>query len=396
VSNQRVITLEAVEPLAHRPALAPARIPVLRPRLPSAAEIAPYLEVIDQRRWYSNWGPLVARLESQLNRHFGFTTGGVVTTSSATAGITAALLARRVEPGSLCVMPAWTFAATPQAARAAGLTPWFHDVDSATWALDPDHVADTLPRIPGKVGAVIVVAPFGARLGVRAWEAFEDRTGVAVVIDAAASFDTLERTRIPFVVSLHATKILGAGEGGFIATTNPELRDLLVGCCNFGFTETRIATISALNAKMSEYHAAVALASLERWPSIRAAHAEICEWYRVRISRVRGVSLQPGYAPASSTTNILLPGGAPHWVAAQLLRSGIETRQWWGQGCHAQPAFANCPRGDLAATEELGARVIGLPHFIDLDEDDVEFIVDAVSDTLRRNDLYRLGEGLAR
>src|ERR1700680_2258204 len=35
------------------------RMPVLRPRLPSAAEILPYLNAVDERRWYSNLGPLV-------------------------------------------------------------------------------------------------------------------------------------------------------------------------------------------------------------------------------------------------------------------------------------------------------------------------------------------------
>ena len=163
-------------------------------------------------------------------------------------------------------MPAWTFAATPHAARAAGLTPLFHDVDRRDLGARSGEVTETLRRISGKVERSWSWSPFGAPLDVPAWEAFEDRTGIPVVIDGAASFDTVQPTHIPFVVSLHATKILGAGEGGFIATTDSNLRDLLVGCCNFGFTETRIATIAALNAKMSEYHAAVALASLDRWP----------------------------------------------------------------------------------------------------------------------------------
>ena len=38
-------------------------IPVLRPRLPSSAEILPFLQQIDERRWYSNYGPLVRKLE---------------------------------------------------------------------------------------------------------------------------------------------------------------------------------------------------------------------------------------------------------------------------------------------------------------------------------------------
>ena len=382
----------AIAPLAEAPAL----IPVLRPRLPSLREIAPYLEEIDERRWYSNWGPLVARLEEQLSRHFGFAEGGVVTTANATAGITAALLARRVEPGSFCLMPSWTFVATPHAARGAGLTPWFHDFDSRTWALDPVQVSETLKRISVKVGAVIVVSPFGAPLDVQAWEAFEDRTGIPVVIDAAAGFDTVQASHIPSVVSVHATKILGAGEGGFIATTDSELRERLVACCNFGFTESRSAMLAALNAKMSEYHAAVALANLARWPETRAGHVRICEWYRAGIQRLPGVSLQPGYGAGwvSATTSVLLPLDSAAWVSRELVRAGIETRAWWGKGCHVQPAFAHCPRGELCVTEDLGTRVLGLPHFPGLQTRDVDTVVDAMSQALRSYALGRLRESV--
>ena len=192
----------------------------MKPKLPTAAEILPYLETIDAHRWYSNWGPLAIRLEEQLARRLNVGSESVVTTGSGTAGLTAALLAREICGGSFCIMPSWTFAATPHAARAAGLVPWFHDVDPRTWALDPDAVAESIKQMHTRPGAVMVVSPFGAPADLAVWEAFEEHTGIPVVIDAAAGFDTVRASKIPCVVSLHATKILGAGEGGFIATTD--------------------------------------------------------------------------------------------------------------------------------------------------------------------------------
>jgi dTDP-4-amino-4,6-dideoxygalactose transaminase/folate-dependent phosphoribosylglycinamide formyltransferase PurN len=359
-------------------------MPVLRPRLPSSAEILPYLQLIDERRWYSNGGPLVTQLELQLSRHFGLESGGAVTTANGTAGLTAALLALRVPAGSFCLMPSWTFCATPHAARAAGMIPWFHDVASRTWALDPDEVLRTLPGIGGRVGAVVVVSPFGAPLDMPAWESFEERTGIPVVVDAAAGFDSVRPSRIPSVVSLHATKILGAGEGGFAATTDSSLRERLQACCNFGFQGTRSAALPALNAKMSEYHAAVALAGLASWPELRRRHTRIAEWYRLHIGRLEEVSLQPDYGTgwAAGTTSVILPPGSAPRMARSLLRQGIETRAWWGEGCHVQPAFADCARGDLSVTEDLGGRVLGLPHFADMEERDVERVAQAVSETL--------------
>jgi dTDP-4-amino-4,6-dideoxygalactose transaminase len=384
-------TLRLPRPAAR--AETPEPLPVMRPRLPSAAEIFPYLQSIDEARWYSNYGPLVTRLEQQVALRLGMTAGGVVTTASATAGLTAALLARRARAGSFCLMPSWTFAATPHAARAAGLIPWFHDVLRSTWALDPGAVRETLKHLAGKVGAVIAVSPFGAPLELAPWRDVEEQTGIPVVVDAAAGFDTAVAGPIPQVVSLHATKILGAGEGGFVATADPELRLRLAACCNFGFLNARSAVSPALNAKMSEYHAAVALAALAAWPATRALHARIAGWYqkalarceiaRCEIARCEAVSLQPGYGSgwATGTTNVILPRPAEA-VARQLRRAGIETRAWWGQGCHVQPAFADCPRGPLPVTEELGASVLGLPHFPDMRERDVERVAEALMNTM--------------
>jgi dTDP-4-amino-4,6-dideoxygalactose transaminase len=370
--------------LVPRPRARSDLMPVLRPRLPSAAEILPYLEAIDERRWYSNLGPLVTQLEEQLSQHVGGCK--VVTTANATLGLTAALLALRLPAGSICLMPSWTFAATPHAARAAGLAVWFHDVDRRSWALNPDQVTETLKRMPRPVSVVIVVAPFGAPIEMKGWEEFQDRTGIAVIVDAAAAFDAARPSRIPIVVSLHATKILGAGEGGFVASTDSRFLERVRASCNFGFQGSRNAMRPALNSKMSEYHAAVALASLASWPRIRQQHAHVMEWYRRGIATLERVSLQPKYGNGwvSATTSVLLPPRSRDRIAQDLLQSGIETRQWWGEGCHVQPAFMDCPRSTLAVTEELGSRVLGLPHFPDMQKRDVDDVLGALSDALSR------------
>jgi dTDP-4-amino-4,6-dideoxygalactose transaminase len=357
---------------------------VLRPKLPAAPEIRPYLEEIDQLRWYSNSGPLVSRLEERLSRHLGFSKPSVVTTANATLGLTVALMARRVPAGSVCLVPSWTFAATPHAVRAAGLVPWFLDVDRRTWALNPDEVTESLKRMPLPVSAVIVVAPFGAPVDVKAWEEFQDRSGISVIIDAAAAFDATRPSQIACVVSLHATKILGAGEGGFISSTDSQFLERVRACCNFGFQGSRNAMLAALNAKMSEYHAAVGLAALESWPDTRLQHVRIMEWYRRGVARLDRVSLQPkyGHGWVSGTTSVMLPPGARKRVADHLLECGIETRQWWGEGCHRQPAFMDCPRSSLAVTEELGVRVLGLPHFPDMQKRDVDAVLFSLSAAL--------------
>jgi dTDP-4-amino-4,6-dideoxygalactose transaminase len=371
---------------SRRPRAALAVLPVLKPQLPLAASILPYLEEIDARRWYSNAGPLVTRFEEQLSNRIGFTQRSVVTAANATVGITVALLARRVPAGSLCIVPSWTFVATPHAVRAAGLTPCFHDVDRRTWALNPDEVMETLKHAHRPVAALVVVSPFGAPLDIGAWQDFEDRTGINVVVDAAAGFDTTRPSRIPLVVSLHATKILGAGEGGFVCSTDTRFLERFRAGCNFGFQGERIAILPALNAKMSEYHAAIGLASLAQWRETRQQHARITAWYREVLPHLDRVSLQPGYGNGwvSATTSVILPPKCSARIAAHLRSVGIETKTWWGEGCHRQPAFIDCPRNGLSVTEELGARVLGLPHFPDMQKQDVDLVATTLADALSR------------
>src|ERR1700730_5443013 len=111
-------------------------IPVMRPMLPAAERLLPYLKQIDHARIYSNFGPLARSLERRLAAHFDLPETAVVTVANATLGLGLALLAQQVRPGPLCLLPAWPFIASTHAARLAGLVPYFVDVDARTWAMD--------------------------------------------------------------------------------------------------------------------------------------------------------------------------------------------------------------------------------------------------------------------
>ena len=51
-------------------ATGPVRVPVARPRLPSAEAVFPYIQRIDEAGWYSNFGPLLTEFEARLAGRF--------------------------------------------------------------------------------------------------------------------------------------------------------------------------------------------------------------------------------------------------------------------------------------------------------------------------------------
>jgi len=360
------------------------RLMLCRPLLPDADALLPYLRALDRTRWYSNHGPLLRRLESRLAARLAVPDGAVACVANGTQGLILALRALEAPAGSLCLMPAWTFAATPSAARAAGLIPYFVDVDAESWALDPDRARAALAGTPGPVGAVIPVAPFGAPMDVAGWDEFAAETGIAVVRDAAAAIDTAAAGATPAVVSLHATKPLAAGEGGLVLTRDPTLAARIRALANFGFEGGRDSRHAGTNAKMSEYAAAVGLAALDGWAARRAALARLSAAYRSELGDLPGIAFSPGFGSGwvSSTCSVVLPSGWTERIRDGLDRAGIEARPWWQGGCHVHPAFADCPREALPATEELAARTLGLPFSADMTRTEVARVGDALANAL--------------
>jgi dTDP-4-amino-4,6-dideoxygalactose transaminase len=356
------------------------QVPVMRPKLPVAARIAPFLQRIDETRIYSNFGPLARSLEGRLAVFFGLPIGSTITVANATLGLTLALCAQHPRPGSLCAIPAWTFAATAQAATSAGLVPYFIDVDPETWALDPNAIIDEISRAPGFVSSIVPVAPFGSPVDVASWDDVRTRTGLAVVIDAAAAFDSLIPGLVPSVVSLHATKVLGIGEGGCIVSVDTDLIKDVQARANFGFVRSRDVEVQGTNAKLSEYHAAIGLAALDEWTAARAEWLQVARAYGDAFASSNRIRVQRGFGDTWVTSNCVLDiadAGAER-VERALAAAQIETRRWWGRGAHSHPATALLARAPVPVTEGLAQSTIGVPFYRELDLATIQRIVDCV------------------
>jgi dTDP-4-amino-4,6-dideoxygalactose transaminase len=355
-------------------------ISVFVPLLPKADSLLPYLKEIDDRRRYSNSGPLLERFETALAEHFDVAADRVVAVANATAGLTLSLLAAApAAGGGLCVMPSWTHEATAAAALRAGLIPWFHDVDEETWRLDPDTVAASILREP-RVVHVLVTAPFGAAVDPAPWAALMRKTGVAVTVDAAAGFDSLRGGGIGAVVSLHATKVFGIGEGGVVIAADADAAQRIRYLAQLGLSNERRMLQVGMNAKLSEYGAAVGLAGMSEWPARRRLLSALRDDFAAAFNGKAGVRL---WSPTgvSSTLMARLSRETVDAAGKRLQGLGIETRCWWGRGCHRQPALADCPRTAMPVTEALADSVLGLPFHTDISPGDIARIVAGLAET---------------
>ncbi len=363
------------------------RIPVMRPQLPTADELLPYLRRIDEARYYSNHGALLRELEERLAEFYGVPASNVSVVANGTVALSAALLAVGAKPGSRCLVPSWTFVASAAAAWAANLRPYFVDVDEATWMLDPDALRRRNDL--DDVAAVMAVSPFGAPVDTAAWDAFSDDTGIPVIIDCAAAFDAVASVekakpgRSPIMISLHATKALGSGEGGLVISTDERVMERFNQICNFGVWHAP-GQILGYNGKQSEYHSAVGLAAVAGWPKRRHALEALTNEYKSRLSIIDGIGMVPGYGNGwvSCYCNIRTAGDATASIA-KLASAGIDTRRWWQKGVHRQEAYSRFGRDPLRVTEYLADRVFGLPFFHDMREQDVNRVIEELGTALQ-------------
>lgn len=346
-------------------------MPVMKPLLPVAASLAPYLARIDEARIYTNWGPLTEELQTRLGKHFGVGPEQVGVLVNGTMALQAAIETVGT-PGSVVGLPSWTFIATGLAVDGARRGPHLVDVDAITWARVPE-----LGRFDGD----IIVAPFGDRPDVESWAA----SATPVVFDAASCFDACEGIgpalgpQCALMVSLHATKTLPAGEGGVLIGPEDWISEV-VRWANFGVAEDRVVRQAATNAKMSEYHAAIGLAALDEWSRTRSEWQEV-NALAVEVSDRFGLGVQPALRKgfvATTWVAEVADASAKERVRKSLATAGIDSRDWWGAGIGATPYFESTPRDDLAVTESLASRTLGLPMARDMAQREFEQVADAL------------------
>jgi dTDP-4-amino-4,6-dideoxygalactose transaminase len=315
-------------------------IPVLIPDMPSADELLPYLRRIDEAKWYSNGGPLVRELEQKL---------GGVTVSSATLGLE--LAAKVIFKKKRVRIPAFTFHATATALLRAGFEPVLCDVDE-NWTLK-DIGEQSLP-----------VCPFGAAVA------------PGPLVDAAGAWGNQHVGNRVF--SLHATKSLPAGEGGVVCG-DEELVSRVRRLASFGM-DRGVVVESGTNAKLSEYHAAVALASLTRWEASKAKRFILTAAYFKNLPEV-GTQFHGG---ARTIFPILVPNASA--IAQDMAAAGIETRRWYIPTLERHPAFKNLPvEGALKNCRRLNDEILCLPFHTSLSVVDVERVCEVLQWAITKN-----------
>jgi dTDP-4-amino-4,6-dideoxygalactose transaminase len=391
----------------------PASYPLLGryvvPDMPAAEDLLPWLQRIDANRWYSNFGPLVGEFERRLTAHLAALDKipdakplALTTLISCYHALQIGLQVLHLPKDARVLVPAVTFPACPLAVRHAGAEPVLADIDPDTWQLTPAIAYCAVANMP--VHAVMPVAVYGVPVSTEEWDRFTEDTGIPVIIDAAAALETQAIPRKGLVAhSLHATKPFSVGEGGLLIARDPALIEEARCIANFG-TRDRIAVMDGGNAKMSEYHGAVALAQLARWEDVKQRRCAIFSRIRTAIEEAGlNVGFQSDIEHAIAGSLMLKTDARPaEEIISGLSGRGIFAHRMYLPPLYRHPHFANlaaakCDGRVLPATAPFALKealmensemmmrcVFGLPFHAFLEACDIECMVDALAEILQK------------
>lgn len=363
---------------------------VAQPIIPDFDRFASYLQIAFAERRFTNNGPLLSLLELRLRELVA--ARNLILVSNGTIALQLALQALGVK-GEVITTP-FTFCATTHSIVWAGAQPVFVDIDPHNLTIDPALIE---AAITPRTEAILGVHVYGRICDVDAIQKIADRHGLAVVYDAAHSFNAAFRgTPIgqfgnAVTYSFHATKMFHTGEGGAVETSSSELAEKLRGLRNFGIESEDSITQCGTNAKMSELSAAMGLAVLFKLGEEGRARAALRKLYNLMLSDVTGITLFPGPEDSSTDIYYIIRFDAEHvhlrdQAQAQLKLRGILTRKYfYPLTCDASFGYGQPQDAVIPVARQASRDVLALPFHSEVSTGDVETIATVLRGVLGSN-----------
>lgn len=360
-------------------------INVTKSYLPDFGEYTELLKGVWERVHLTNSGPLLLELETRLKEYLGvkhllFCSNGTVVLQMAikALGLTKEII---TTPFSYC--------ATTHTILWERCTPVFADVRREDYTIDPAQIERVVTE---NTEAIMATHVYGNACQMEAIQKIADQYKLKVIYDGAHVFGSeLDgRSLLSYgdvsTCSFHATKVFHTVEGGIIICHDDQLANQLSLYRSFGHRNDDYFDIG-INAKNSEFHAAMGLCVLPKVPELIAQRRTCAERYDSRLdfsrltkpSQVEGLTFNYAYYPVALESEAKLLQ-----VRAALNAEEIFPRRYFYPSLNTLPFVQTPERPESQScpvSEDVSLRVLCLPLYPGLDIDDI----DRISATINRH-----------
>ncbi len=364
----------------------PKRINVAKPYMPPLEEFCDGLKEIWESQWLTNHGPVLRRYEEALQNYFD--TGNMCLFTNGTLALQIALQGMRIT-GEVITTP-FTFVATTHALIWNNLRPVFCDIEPEFFTIDPDKVERL---ITPSTTAILAVHVFGRPCNLDALAAIARRHNLILIYDAAHAFGVKVNGQAIChfgdlsMFSFHATKIYHTMEGGALVFKNPSLLEIFDYLKNFGFKNETEVVMPGSNAKMSEMQALMGLLMLEHVEKIVAHRKRLYQIYKKRLKDIPGIVFSPDPSTNITYNYAYVPiqvdgeefGMSRDELYERLKDYNVFTRRYFYPlvtdfACYSYMTHM----APLSVAQKVAGRILNLPIYMDLQEEEVSRIADII------------------
>ncbi len=307
--------------------------------------------------------------------------------ANGTDAIRIALYALGVGVGDEVILPVNTFIATSEAVTQLGARIVFVDNDPETYNIDVSKIEAAITE---HTKAIIVVHLYGQIAEMDALMAIAKKHNLKVIEDAAQAHAATYKDK-PVgsfgditTFSFYPGKNLGAyGDAGAIITNDENLANIMRSYANHGRKEKYTHNIEGINSRLDGIQAAVLdikLKHLDNWTEKRSKNAQIYNKLLADISQVI-TPIQHKYNKTVYHLYVVRVENREK-LMAYLKEQGIATGIHYPIPLHLQSAYKymKLPRETFPVAESYMDKLLSLPMFAELTEDQIQFIAEKIKE----------------
>ncbi len=378
---------------------APHSMPFYRPDI-GEEEVAAVLETL--RSGWLTVGPRVQQFERDFAEAIGC--AYAVAVSSCTAALHLGLNAIDLKPGDEVITSTLTFTATGATIVHAGAKPVLADCTPDTLNLDPNDVER---KVTSHTRAIVPVHYAGHPASMDDILQIASQHRLTVVEDAAHALPASYRGRRVGTIgdvtafSFYATKNLTTGEGGMLTTADAALADRLRTRRLHGMSRDAWRRYSAdgswrydvaypgFKYNMTDIAAAMGLVQLRRLPALHQRRRQLAALYDQLLSDIPELELPVTHADVEHAWHLYVVRLRPQRLRVQrdevielLKAEGVPTQVHFIP-LHLHSYYRDalgCRPEDFPVASAAAERILSLPFFTLMSDDDVRY----VATTLRR------------
>lgn len=356
-------------------------INVTKTFLPPIDEYFDKIKTVWNNNWITNQGPLAGELESKLKEYLGVK--NLLLVSNGTIALQIAIKA--LELKNEIITTPYSYVATTSAILWENCTPVFCDIEDKTFCIDADKIENL---ITDKTTGILATNVYGFPCDYEKIKTIADKHGLKVIYDGAHSFgvkingDSVFNFGDISTVSFHATKLFHTIEGGAIITNDEKLSAKMFLYRAFGHLDDDHYSVG-INGRTSEFNAAMGLCNLPRINDFINRRKDINILYRRLLSNS---GLKFPVIPYNTVYNysyfpvIFRSEEQMLLIKDKLSENNINTRRYFYPSLNKLPYLKgnSCP-----LSESTAKRVLCLPLYYELSNEEVEFISNIISDNLK-------------